>query len=509
MSAQEANAAASTEAAAPETVAPAAPTKVEYIPKPDKAAHEKVIAEIQAEIKKGQDRLNEIRKEMDALQSGRSGMSEKIQASKAKFNEIRAERQKAMEERNEVSLRLKALQGKRDEHTKQQKALRSEIRFTSAEEIEKQIDALHLKQETQSMSLMEEKNLIKEIETLKQSRKLVAKYADVQKLGDKHREDIKEVRALHNEKNAVMDKVHERLNAQKKELDALYEQNKAENGDVFPKLFDERKKVRAEVDEAYNKYRAARQQFKEDNDKYYNNLRAAREAKKEQLRKEEEEHKAAYEAKLAEYEAEMAKIHPYQDEMDIADALVSYLESTYAKELKEVAPAAKEAKSEHKELDGMKPLARKEEDFMMLGGGKKKSGKKGKKGKKAVKLSLPLAQIEAFATVGLLPPSAVEQLPESISAIKAKKEELKGMTGKKEASSDAAPKKQSGNKQAKFDPSKHSDSDKHFPSLGNGSSVASDSSNWGAGMKAPEVPAAETANNEEAEQVEEVAEPAA
>ncbi|RLN48389.1 hypothetical protein BBJ28_00006829, partial [Nothophytophthora sp. Chile5] len=249
------------------------------------------------------------------------------------------------------------------------------------------------------------------------------------------------------------------------------------------------------LDDKFTALKQLRKDFKEANNKYYDNIRLVRKKKDLERQKEEEGRKAEYEAKLAEYEKEMAKIHPYQDEMDLCAAIVSFLEKTYAKELKEEDSKAAEAAAAAApvELDGMKPLQRKEEDFMMLGAGKKgKKGRHGKKAKKDAKLVLPLSQLEAFSSVGLMPPSAVAALSESLAAVKAKKVWFSEQTSRPKAEKPAAAvdaaapakeaspkKKSSSNKNKKFNAS---DKDA-FPSLGGGATAAPAA--WGPGMAVP------------------------
>lgn len=188
------------------------------IPKPDKNIFEADLAKVNDEIKKLQVRTNEIREEMDKIQSGRGGMSEQIQSEKLIFNEIRSEKDALLKERNKISTELKSHQAKKDQQTKSQKALRQEIKYTTSEEIDEQISKLRYRQETSSMSLTEEKNLVKEIENLQASKKLVSKFANEKNAIDKCRGNIKEIRLLYDKKNSQIDKVQERLNVQKKNI---------------------------------------------------------------------------------------------------------------------------------------------------------------------------------------------------------------------------------------------------------------------------------------------------
>ena len=246
-------------------------------------------------------------------------------------------------------------------------------------------------------------------------------------------------------------------------------------------MIEERKKLKLQLDEKFNALRSKRSEFKERNDKYYNYIRQLREQRKEEQRKEDERLQKEYEKKLAEYEKEMEKIHPYQDEMDLCDALIKYLEMNFAKELNlnevEGSTANGDCKSCHA-LDGMKPLERKQDDYIMMGGKGKKAGKKNKKGKQ--KLSLPIAQMDSYSTIGILPPSNVAALADSVKAIKERKEYYQVQTVRAEKDKvSAAPKKDSTQNGVKKPTAnkKYSAETADFPSLGEATATASES--WG------------------------------
>ncbi|KAG1697038.1 hypothetical protein DVH05_017423 [Phytophthora capsici] len=470
------------------------PDVIERLPKPDKAEHDAKINVLDAAIKKLQARTNVIRAEMDALKTNRGGFGGPIQEAKAKFAALRNEKENLIQQRNQITARLRQTRDEKDSTIKSQRSARANLKFNSEAEYDDAISQLKHKQETSSMSLNEEKRVIKEIEQLQAQKQQISAFSGDQGVVEKQNESIKETRALQAKKNEEIDAVQEKLNEQKKELDELYRLNEEENKkDKFPALAKERKEIKEQLDEKFTAIKALRKEFKEANDKYYNNIRLVRKKKELERQKEEEARKAEYEAKLADYEKEMAKIHPYQDEMDLCDALVTFLEKTYAKELKEVQDEKAETAAAPVELDGMKPLQRKEEDFMMLGGGKKgKKGRQGKKAKKPTKLVLPLAQMEAFSTIGLLPPASATAVSESLAAVKEKKVWFNEQTSRAkaekptEAAVEAAePAKASSPKKKANKNKKFNASDKDaFPSLGG---VASElpSSMWGPGMPAP------------------------
>ncbi|TMW62538.1 hypothetical protein Poli38472_005156 [Pythium oligandrum] len=477
------------------------PDVIPRLPKPDKAAHDAEIAKLDGAIKKLQERTNVIRTEMDKLKGGRGGYGEQIQAAKAVYNELRSQKDNLIQQRNQITARVKVAQEKKDTTIKSQRSLRSNLRFQTEEEFDNEINALRHQQETRSMSLNEEKRLVKEIEALQVQKKQVTKVAGEKDEVEKQNDSIKEIRALQAKKNAEIDAVQEKLAAQKVKLDELYKLNDEEKKqDKFPVLAKERKEIKEELDAKFKELKELRAAFKAANDKYFENVRLLRKKRDLERKKEDERKRLEYEAKLAEYEKELAKIHPYQDEMDLCDALVAFIEKTFAKELKEDsenADANANAGSGPAELDGLKPLQRKEEEFMSFGGGKKKKGKKDgpKKTKRDAKLSLPLAQLESFSTIGLMPPSIVAALADSLTAIKEKKVWFNEQTSRPKAdkpveaaapapaAAAAAPAKSSPKKKGnkKFNAADAS----AFPTLGGAASTESYVPAWGPGMAPP------------------------
>lgn len=452
---------------------------------------------------------NVIRAEMDALKTGRGGYGEQIQEAKKEFGELRAAKDALIQQRNQITARLKQVQEKKDVAIKTQRSARAGLKFSNEEEFDREIASLRHQQETRSMSLNEEKRLIKEIEVLQTQKQQVSKVAGDAGAVESHNDSIKEIRAQQAAKNAEIDGAQAKLSAQKEKLDELYRLNEEERKqDKFPVLAKERKEIKEKLDALFTSLKEKRKEFKEANDRYYNNIRLVRKKKELERQKEEAARKAEYEAKLAEYEQEMAKIHPYQDEMDLCDALVAFLEKTYAKELKDSADSSDaNASTAPVELDGMKPLQRKEEDYMSFGGGKK-SKKGGKKSKKEAKFSLPLAQMEAFATIGLVPPTAVGAVSESLTAIKEKKVWFNEQTAKAvatpvaaaagEAQPTASPTKKESKKKGGNKKFNASDKDA-FPTLGGGeAAVAQTPFAWGPGINPAPVSVSATFSTEPA-----------
>ncbi|KAF0700921.1 Aste57867_8569 [Aphanomyces stellatus] len=491
----------------PVAAPPAAPAKVAFVAKPDKAVHDAEIAKLHDEKKTCQDRMTAIRAELDAIQSGRSGFSEKIQQAKAVYLELKEKKEGLYTNKTQLKVNLDKAMAAKSAHRESQKSIRDQVSYKSVEEIEKRISDLQHEQNTKSMSLMAEKNLIKEIESLQQSKKVLAKAAASKDDGAKFDTSIDDIRAAMKAKSEEITAITEQFNAQKAVLDKLRDESNAGGRDEYPKLIEERKTLKTKVDEIFGAIKALRDQFKADNDKYYEGIRAKREAQKAAREAEELKVKADFDAKMAEYEQELAKIHPYQDEQDLCQALVVYLEKTFGKDLAKSASAAgaAAAASVSVELDGLKPFKRDDEDFFV---GKKKGGKKAAAtpaAKKDVKLVLPLAQLQSFATIGLTPPALVSALEESISAIKAKKEWFAQQTERpaaaaaattpKATAAPASPKKTAAAKKSsgKF----NADDQGAFPSLGGAAPVNGANAAWGPSLSAAAAPVAAVEDDDE------------
>lgn len=478
--------------------------------KPDKSVHDVKVLGLNREIDVLQGRLKTIRAKMDAIQleqqnDKKNGIfAEKMKVLKDKLAVMKTEKDLVMATRNELSMQIKALKSQNDASKESQKAMKSQLKYSSLAEIEEALARLAYDQSTQNMTLIEEKKLIKEMEALSASKKIAKKFYSEQSSVDTFKGDIKSLRLAHDLKNADLDKASTEMDAVYKELNVLHDaKNNAVDRSQFAECAEERKALKPELDELYNSLRSIRTDFKEKNDLYFNHIRAVREAKKEELKVEEAKQKVEYEAKLAVYESEMSKIHVHQDEIDLCGALIKYLNATYAKELDTTEKAATKVEETACDLniamDGMVPMKRKEEDYMNFGGKKKKNGGNGKKKvKKFAVITLPLAHLDTYGKLGLLPPSAVDGVAASVQQIEDKLAYFSKTTVKEtstKATKGSSPKAKKTNASSenngKKNVSKTSKKNYNaqtadgFPSLGNDAINASDLANWGPGSAPP------------------------
>jgi uncharacterized coiled-coil DUF342 family protein len=76
-----------------------------------------------------------------------------------------------IEQKRQIRTKLEIVKAKTDRLMGDSKNARSGIKFTNVSDIDNEISKLQRKQETSSMSLADEKRLIKEIESLQASRR--------------------------------------------------------------------------------------------------------------------------------------------------------------------------------------------------------------------------------------------------------------------------------------------------------------------------------------------------
>ena len=134
----------------------------------------------------------------------------------------------------------------RDDYVTQAgRSLRAELKYTSPDEIDKRIAELEMKQSTTSMSLKDEKVLLKEIDQLKQSKKLVTHLAANNDSISSERKNSQSISEQLTSKNAELDILKKKIEEQKEILETLNEAN-SERRAVLPALFRDKDALRKE-----------------------------------------------------------------------------------------------------------------------------------------------------------------------------------------------------------------------------------------------------------------------
>jgi len=398
---------------------------IKRVEKPSKEDYQKELETVDAEIEK-------LRAEKDVVQDKIENFMKSLRGTevgkeRAALQDLRKQKRTLIDQKKSIRGRLDAMRTQTERLFNDQKQAKASIKFNSIESIDKEIRKLQRMQETTSMTLSEEKRLIKEIGVLQSHKPIVAQL----KTKETSISDVKEQRKLINAelhaKDKEIDALQVLIEEKSKALDDLTK-NETDTRDQKKSLIAERDALRKTIEEKYQKKKVIKESYKEKNNDWYDYKRAI--AKQRQMQQEaenkkrEEEHQAYLKKKE---EEEMKKI-PYEEEMSLCDYLADYLTKTYLDD-------SKEKKMEEKKTDvipvkddpfaGFKPIKKNEEDiFLQMGKGKKprqRAAKKEKAKNKTAPFTLNVDSFEQFGLLSLTPPTRLDMVAASVEELKAKK----------------------------------------------------------------------------------------
>jgi uncharacterized coiled-coil DUF342 family protein len=401
-----------------------------------------------------------------------------------------------IEEKKAIRARLDALKVAGEKLFKDKKDQQSSVKFSSPEEIDKEIARLKRLQETTSMSLTEEKKIIKDMEALMSSKAKIKDLKSTEGDMEANKVNRKAISDLIAAKDKEIDAITKEIDAAqakvKEASDKSTEQRSALDG-----LFEKREAIKKAIADLLKEKDALRDEFREKNDKWYNYQRAVRAQKQikyEEEKKKREEEKTAY---LAKIEEEEAKKIPYEEEQALCEYLADYLERTYIKG-EEAGPKVSAKKEEivavkDDPFAGFKPVKKDDDvEYFGKGKGKKKRQRAPKKADDAGPFTLNVDSFEQFGLIGLSPPTSRAEVEKAISELREKKDwykvqprgsvptakDIRKQNEKAAAklrSDGSAPSVPVAGKGGKFD---LSDAEEFVP-LGKGASNAVDVSSWG------------------------------
>lgn len=399
------------------------------VEKPDREAHEAKLNELNAQfetLKKDKAKIQE--KIEAAMTSGKNTEIGKLKEAMLVFRQTKG---KLIDEKRAIRAQLDVLKLVGDKLVKDKKDAKSSVRFNSVEEIEKEIKKLQKLQETTSMSLTEEKKLIKEMDALMGSKD---KVKDL-KSKDASLDGVKKQRSAINDDIKAKDK---EIDAVSKDMDEVGGKIKAlaeketDKRSIMDALFKEREGFKKEISVVLKEKDTMRDDYRDTNNAWWNSQRAVRAQKQLQY---EEEQKARQEEKKAfqkkQEEEELKKI-PYEEEQGLCDYLADYLERTHlnggeggsSSSATNIVPGHKKEEVIAVKEDpfaGMTAAVKVEEEFFSTGKSKKKRQRAPKKAAAGGPFTLSVDSFEQFGSVGMNPPTKLDQVEQSVKDLRAKK----------------------------------------------------------------------------------------
>jgi len=462
--------------------------------KPDKDSHDAKLNELNAQFETLKKDKAKVQEKIEVAMT--SGKNTEIGKAKEAMLVLRQTKGKMIDEKRAIRAQLDVLKQVGDKLVKDKKDAKSSVRFNSVEEIDAEIKRLQKQQETTSMSLTDEKKLIKEMDGLMASKD---KVKDL-KSKDASLDGVKKQRSAINDTIKAKDK---EIDAVSKEMDEVGSKIKAlaeketDKRSIMDALFKERETYKKDISVVLKEKDTMRDDYREQNNAWWNSQRAVRAQKQVQYEEEKKSREEEKKAFVKQQEEEELKKIPYEEEQGLCDYLADYLERTY---LNIETPDADKVSVKKEDViavkddpfAGMTAAVKVEEVFFSTGKSKKKRQRAPKKAAATGPFTLSVDSFEQFGSVGLNPPTKLGMVQQSVTDLRAKKvwysEQARGSVP---TAKDIRKKNEKNAQKLRQTPSatktttggKFSSSDDAFVPLGNGASASVGIPSWGAGQK--------------------------
>lgn len=401
----------------------------EKLTPPDKKAYDAELDKIQQAIEGFQNRQKELTNIISERSSGKDEYLAERATLKSQLDQLKAKIGELEEKRDEVNNQIQAGKESGRKARSDLERLQKQNGFTNEADIDERIAQIEFRMTTGSLSLNEEKLLLREICELKKIRPQVTrvkqKAADLSQMdfgGAESRESMELVREQLNQFRDARKKVSE-------QLQKLNEDRQGQIGDLKG-IMEERNELSKKIQEQIAERNKIRDDFRAQDRAFQLAKREAAEARyavEMQLRAAKDVERRKQQLQR---EAEKLDLNPYQDMMTLIEQTL-----TYCKTL--AGPEDDGQKTEKKEVqhdisDGMQILARKEdreEVFFYVPTAKKKSKALKKKETDASKIIKHNAMsFTLFDQIGVNAPLNVGDVPAMIEDLNARLAEYEEKT---------------------------------------------------------------------------------
>lgn len=396
------------------------------VPRPNRNEVLAAEALLKDDIQAMDSKIQAVNKKTKDATDARNGQNDGAGAAKAEMKRLKAARETLIRERQEIFSCRDAAKANLDAKMNERRDLRAQTKYKSVDEIDKKISELNHLQHTTSMPLAQEKALLKEIDELKKSKKLVAAHASVGASIDDQRKTAEDFGSQIADKNMQLEVIKKQMDEHFAILNKIFDKKK---DSIIPSLLKERDDLRAQKKIKQDEIQVLWDEFKQKNVAWKENQNEWKVYKISRDKAFEEERREQREKLRLEREEEYAKKIPYEEEMQLCDYLLGYLTTNFLNS--SATDSSSETQSNEsnntassKVFEGMQVVGKsdKSENYLALGGKKKKGGKKGPKRIKNDKIVLSIDTIETFSLLKLEPPATLTSVPSTVEALKAKKQ---------------------------------------------------------------------------------------
>ncbi|KAG7885055.1 hypothetical protein KL938_001312 [Ogataea parapolymorpha] len=401
-----------------------APRNKRFIKKPDVKARNAKLAELNKELDKYNKEIADLNKQIEVTVTPKDVLEERKRLT-SELNTIIKQQSEIKNKRNLLNEQIRAIDGQMKKKIGDLQAQNSKNSFKNVEEIDKKINQLENLIGSGTLKLVDERRYVKEITSL---RKLKKDFGSIEQLQKSIDNDKLKIQELKKKQSAVSNKeIQAKFEEVTKSLDSLSLKNKGVQ-DKRQSLFDRRKALYSKKDGIYAEINKVRSEFDAQHKKFVADMEA------ERKRREEEERIYNLTLKKQDLQAEIellketSKRPAFTREITLVETLLGHFDPTYVRTDKEPleeskAPSNTTSTGRKIEMPADAVIIKKEQENFFAGN-KSKKGKKTQK-KQSSKFVIEPDVIAQLSELSIALPSKADEIPNTISSLKAKLEEFK------------------------------------------------------------------------------------
>mmetsp|Transcript_131991 Transcript_131991/g.422728 ORF Transcript_131991/g.422728 Transcript_131991/m.422728 type:complete len:490 (+) Transcript_131991:67-1536(+) len=402
--------------------------ETEKVQAPDKDLHQEVLNKIQEAIDGFNAQQAELTKTIQARGGGKDDFFTKKSELQAQMSEFQAKINALMERKGEINKALGDKKAEAQESKAELSKMKKSIGYTSETQIDERIAEIEWKMRTDTITLKEEKDYIKEIAELKRSRPQLSKVAKL--------EDSLAHRDFGGSQKEQLGTMNEEINLYrdgkatvKAKLDELFNGRKEKMGDL-PDLMDTRTALGEKIREKIKERNELRDEFRVQEREYNEYLKEVRKAKQEKFVAERALQSAEWDKVRRERLAEKLEEQPFVQEMTLIEQTMAFCKS-----LVQTKEEVKEVEKKEVALDnpeGTEVLTKKEdrdEEFYFVPTKAKKANKSktkgGKEGSGAKPIKHNAVTFGLFDKIKLDAPITTDDIPAILEKLEEQLESYK------------------------------------------------------------------------------------
>ena len=312
----------------------------EFVKKPDEKEFKEDTERIQKEIDTIDSKIREVNKTISDARKKSRDKERQVRSMRGRLAKLQRAPERLRNDIAKLETKMSEVSSNLDKKNSQNQEIKDQIssalgsrRFGRdiVKAVDEKIKDLEYAQKTTSMSLKEEKDLVKQIGAL---RKLKSNASKMVLLSTAREEqELRMYRSKISKLNKQIKDSGNKVERARQDLEKVQAELQAERGDVI-------KSMEKKISEMRSQLQQKRKEKRERGDKYYTGLRAFKkhlDDRRKQKQAEERERKKAeekkYQEELAKWEEEQAKMKPWLTEIGECDRIIEYLKPMVPKKV--------------------------------------------------------------------------------------------------------------------------------------------------------------------------------